>query len=80
METVIIISAVMVGISCMMVNLLIAYIFWQHWHDKRLHQNEEQIETPEEKERRERAAEAQAEYEQGFINIMNYGGKPDKGE
>ena len=35
-------------------------------------------ETPEELEARKLAAEAQARYEQGFINIMSYDGMPGR--
>ncbi len=37
-----------------------------------------QEETEEEKEARRLAAEAQMRYEQGFVNLMNYDGRPNK--
>ena len=38
------------------------------------------VETPEEREARRVAAEAQRLYEQGFVNLMNYDGRPIKRE
>lgn len=79
MEIVVCITTLVVALSCLMVNLLIAYMLWQHWRDKKPVQSVLPEETPEEAEARRLAAKAQAEYEQGFINLMNYGGQPFKG-
>ena len=79
MELMILISCLLVAVSCLLVNLLIAYLLWKHLHDKGRESYAAQEETPEEKEARRLAAKAQAEYEQGFINLMNYGGILPKG-
>ena len=39
-------------------------------------QTEAPAETPEEKEARRLAQEAQRRYEEGFVNLMNYDGSP----
>lgn len=79
METVIAIALVMVAVSCMMAHVLIAYMLWQHLYGKKNEVLSTPVETPEEAKARQLAAEAQAKYEQGFINLMNYGGQPNKG-
>ena len=79
METIIVIAALMLAVSCLLANVMIAYMLWQHLHDKRTAFIQMPEETQEEAEARRLAAEAQAKYEQGFINLMNYGGQPNKG-
>lgn len=76
MEIVIFLVCAVSSISCLSANLLIAYMIWSHWHEK----NSEPVqpileETPEEKEARRVAAEAQRLYEQGFVNMMNFNGR-----
>lgn len=81
MEIFILLAVLLVSVSCLSVNLLIAYIVWQHWHDKRLEPVQSAVpeETPEEAEARRAAMEAQRKYDQAFIDMMNYMGKPPKG-
>lgn len=81
MEIVIILVCLLVALSCLSANLLIAYMIWQREHDR----NEAKEaampeETPEEREARRMAAEAQRMYEQGFVNMMNFTGRPLKKE
>lgn len=80
MEFVIYIGMLMVAVSCLLINLLIAYMLWLHWREKKPMRPVLPEETPEEREARRLAAEAQAKYEQGFIDLMNYTGIPSKGE
>lgn len=81
MEIVIFVVCGVIALSCLSANLLIAYMIWQHWHDgKAPAQPAMPEETPEEKEARRVAAEAQRLYEQGFVDIMNFTGRPLKKE
>lgn len=81
MEIVILGICAVVSLSCLSANLLIAYMLWQHWHDKKdAAQPVTLEETPEEIEARKAAARAQAAYEQGFVNLMEFNGKPPKKE
>ena len=80
MEIVIYITMLVVAVSCLLINLLIAYMLWQHWREKKPMRPVLPEETPEERDARRLAAEAQAKYEQGFIDLMNYTGVPSKGE
>ena len=76
MEIVIFAVCVIALLSCLSANLLIAYMVWQHWHDNKAPaQPVMPEETPEEKEARRAAAEAQRLYEQGFINLMEFSGR-----
>lgn len=81
MEIVIILVCGVVALSCLSANLLIAYMIWQREHD-RSEAKEAAMpeETPEEREARRMAAEAQRMYEQGFVNMMNFTGRPLKKE
>lgn len=74
MEIVIFAVCVIALLSCLSANLLIAYMIWQHGHDKKTEPVALE-ETPEEKEARRAAAEAQRLYEQGFINLMEFSGR-----
>lgn len=81
MEIVIFVVCAVVALSCLSANLLTAYMIWQHWHDKKEPaQSIAPEETPEEKEARKAAAKAQMLYEQGFVNLMEYNGRPSKKE
>ena len=81
MEIVIFVVCGVVALSCLSANLLIAYMIWQHWHDKQAPaQPVMPEETPEEIEARKAAAKAQLLYEQGLVNIMEFTGKPLKKE
>lgn len=65
-------------LSCLCANLLIAYMVWAHINRRRVDATNHPEETTEEKEARRMAAEAQKRYEQGFIDIMNFSGRPQK--
>ena len=81
MEIVIFVVCGVVALSCLSANLLIAYMIWQHWHDKKAPaQPVMPDETPEEIEARKAAARSQLLYEQGLVNIMEFTGKPLKKE
>lgn len=82
MEIVIFAVCAVTALSCLSANLLIAYLLWQHWHDKKTPAQQPAVpeETPEEREARRLAAKAQMAYEQGFVNLMEYSGKPPKKE
>ena len=81
MEIVIFVVCGIVALSCLSANLLIAYMIWQHWHDKQAPaQSVMPEETPEEIEARKAAARSQLLYEQGLANIMEFTGKPLKKE
>lgn len=81
MEIVIFVVCGIVALSCLSANLLIAYMIWQHWHDQKAPaQPVMPEETPEEKEARRVAAEAQILYEQGLVNLMKFDGRPPKKE
>lgn len=80
MEIVIFTVCIVASLGCLSANLLIAYMVWQHFHDKREKPVEVPEETPEEKEARRVAMEAQRLYDQSFIDMMNYMGKPPKKE
>ena len=76
MEIVIFAVCVIALLSCLSANLLIAYMIWQHWQERKAKaQPVMPEETPEEKEARRAAAEAQRLYEQGFINLMEFSGR-----
>lgn len=74
MEIIILLICGLCALSCLSVNLLVAYMIWQHVHDKKAEPVALE-ETPEEKEARRAAAEAQRLYEQGFINLMEFSGR-----
>lgn len=81
MEIVIFVVCGVVALSCLSANLLIAYMIWQHWHDRQAPaQPVMPEETPEEIEARKASAKAQLLYEQGLVNIMGFTGKPLKKE
>lgn len=81
MEIVIFVVCGVVALSCLSANLLIAYMIWQHWHDRKAPaQPVMPEETPEEIEARKAAAKAYMLYEQGFANVMEFTGKPMKKE
>lgn len=81
MEIVMLGICAVVSLSCLSANLLVAYMLWQHWHDKKsAAQPVAPEETPEEIEARKAAARAQALYEQGFVNLMGFDGRPPKKE
>ena len=82
MEIVIFVVCGIAALSCLSANLLIAYMIWQHWHDKKAEPVQPAMpeETPEEKEARRVAAEAQRLYEQGFVDMMSFTGRPLKKE
>ena len=81
MEIVIFVVCGIIALSCLSANLLIAYMIWQHWHDRQAPaQGVMPEETPEEIEARKAAAKAQLLYEQGLVNIMEFTGKPLKKE
>ena len=82
MEIVIFVVCAVVALSCLSANLLIAYMIWQHWHDKKAGsvQTSAPEETPEEIEARKAAAKAQMLYEQGFVNLMEFNGRASKRE
>lgn len=81
MEIVMLGVCAVVSLSCLSANLLVAYMLWQHWHDKKsAAQSVAPEETPEEIEARKAAARAQALYEQGFVNLMEFDGRPPKKE
>lgn len=77
MEIIILIVGALAALSCLCVNLLIAGMLWHHWYEKHIAPAMPE-ETPEEKEARRVAAEAQRKYEQGFIDMMNYMGQPQR--
>ena len=81
MEIVIFVVCSVVALSCLSANLLIAYMVWQHWHDNKAPaQPVMPEETPEEIEARKAAARSQLLYEQGFVNVMEFTGRPLKKE
>jgi hypothetical protein len=82
MEIVVFVVCGIAALSCLSANLLIAYMIWQHWHDKKAEPVQPAMpeETPEEKEARRTAMEAQRLYDQGFIDMMSYMGMPPKKE
>lgn len=81
MEIVIFVVCGVVALSCLSANLLIAYMIWQHWHDKQAPaQSVMPEETPEEKEARRVAMEAQMNYDKMFNDMMRYTGRPPKKE
>lgn len=51
-------------------------LLWRCLGQDSTRQTELPAETPEEKEARRLAQEAQKRYEQGFVNLMNYDGRP----
>lgn len=67
-----------VALSCLCANLLIACMVWAHLHNRKAETPMQPEETPEEKEARRLAAEAQKLYEQGFIDVMSFSGRPQK--
>lgn len=78
MEIVILTICGIVALSSLSANLLVAYMVWQsgrHEHQKKTAQQQME-ELPEEREARRAAAEAQRKYEQGFVDIMSYMGRP----
>lgn len=77
MEVMMITVCAIAALSCLSVNLLIAYLVWQRGHEKKQQAATEEL-LPEEVEARRAAAEAQRKYEQGFIDMMNYMGKPQR--
>lgn len=82
MQIIIVLTLLVVSLSCLTANLFVAYMLWQHWQDKHEKSNveEQPEESPEEKEARRIAARAQAAYDQGFIDLMNFSGRAPKGE
>lgn len=78
MEIVMLAVVGVAALSCLGANLMIAYMVWAHFYDRKYEASREPEETPEEKEARRLAAEAQKLYEQGFIDVMNYNGRPTK--
>ena len=58
------------------VTCLGAVLLWRCLGQDSSRQTETPEETPEEKETRRLAQEAQKRYEQGFVNLMNYDGRP----
>ena len=80
MEIVIFVVCAIVAMSCLSANLLIAYMIWQHWHDRKVEPAAPVMpeETPEEKEARLTAMRAQQAYDQGLINVMSYMGQFSK--
>ena len=80
MEIVIYTVCAVAALGCLSANLLIAYLVWQHCHGKKEEPAAMPEETPEEREARRAAMEAQRLYDQSFIDMMNYMGKPPKKE
>ena len=82
MQIIIVLTLLVVVLCCLAANLFIAYMLWQHWLEKRAEavRPEQPEETPEELEARRLAAKAQAAYDQGFIDLMNFSGRAPKGE
>ena len=80
MELVILSLCAAVALSCLGVNLTVVYMLWQHGQKKQEEAAATPEETPEEKEARRVAAEAQRKYDQAFIAMMNYNGQPRKKE
>lgn len=80
MEIVIFAVCAVASLGCLSANLLIVCMVWQHFHDKREKPVEVPEETPAEKEARRAAMEAQRIYDQSFIDMMNYVGRPPKKE
>ena len=80
MEIVIFTVCIVASLGCLSANLLIAYMVWQHFHDKREKPVKVPEETPEEKEARRVAMEAQRLLDQGLVNVMAFTGKPPKKE
>ena len=78
MEIVMLAVVGMAALSCLCANLLIAYMVWSHLNSRKAEVPTLPEETPEEKEARRLAAEAQKLYEQGFIDMMNFSGRPTK--
>lgn len=78
MEIVMLAVVGVAALSCLCANLLIAYMIWAHLNNRNEKVPELPEETPEEKEARRLAAEAQKLYEQGFIDMMNFSGMPRK--
>ena len=80
MENVMLFVLMIVASCCLLSNLFIGYMIWEYFRSKHTEQPVTVEETPEEKELREKAADAQKAYEQGFVNLMAYDGMPHKGE
>lgn len=80
MEVIILLVCAVAAISCLCANLLIAALLWRHLYTAKTALQEPVEETPEEKEARRVAAEAQRLYEQGFVNLMEFDGRPQKKE
>ena len=78
MEIVMLAVVGVASLSCLCANLLIAYMVWAHFNNRKAEAPMLPEETPEEKEARRLAAEAQKLYEQGFIDMMNFSGMPRK--
>lgn len=77
MEIVVMAICGIVALSALSANLLVAYMVWQSGHDRQKTPVSEPVEElPEELEARRAAAEAQRKYEQGFVDIMSYMGRP----
>lgn len=78
MEIVIMTICAVAAISCLGVNFMIAFMIWRHLYEGKKPQAVSEEETPEEAEARRVAARAQTLYEQGFVNLMEFDGKPQK--
>lgn len=80
MDYVILSLCAAIALSCLGMNLAVIYMLWQHGQKKQETPVAAPEETPEEKEARRVAAEAQRKYDQAFIDMMNYSGQPRKKE
>ena len=78
MELLMILVCAAMVCSCLLGNVVLLVLIWRMTEKKEPQQ--EATETPEEKEARRVAAEAQRKYDQAFIERMNYGGMPRKKE
>ena len=79
MEIVVLLICAVVAMSGLCANLLIAALLWRHLYEAKKPQQIAE-ETPEEAEARRIAAKAQQLYEQGFVNLMEFDGRPQKKE
>lgn len=83
MEQVLICMSLALGCGWMVLGLLTAGLLRQAMPDRKDRQEREEAalqELPEERESRRAAAEAQRLYEQGFVNLMRYDGRPGRKE
>lgn len=74
MENLMMILVALAAMGCLGSQLLAAAVLLRRWERPDLRESE----TPEEAAARQTAAEAQRLYEQGFVNLMRYDGRPPR--